>query len=171
MKIQGHSTNAMRYFTTKYFSAICKSPEWWHKSFAKNQHFQFFSVEKASPGEEMNSSAMWLLSIILKDSLHLAAKIFFFLQQRSMMIYLSSHYNVRTKFSQSQHILQSWYGSWEVENFHSIIKIRDSQEHYLQSACWTVLYLQEAAAELGSWSLNCSTSLLLKIRWPEMVRK
>lgn len=72
---KGHSANAMHYFTTKYFSAMCKSLERWHKSpaHAKNHHFQFFSVEKASPGEEMWSSAIWLLSTILKYSLHLAA--------------------------------------------------------------------------------------------------
>lgn len=61
---------------------------------------------------------------------------------------------LRTKFSQSQHVLQRWYRGWKVENFHSIIKIRDSQEHYLQPVCWTVLHLQEAVAELDSWSLN-----------------
>lgn len=155
MKIQGHSTNAMHYFTTKYFSAICKSPEWWHKSLAKNHHFQFFSVEKAPPGEEMNSSAMWLPSTILKDSLHLAAKIYFFSCNKGARWSICPvTTTLRTKFSQSQHVLQRWYGSWEVENFHSIIKIGESQEHYLQSACWTVLYLQEAAAELGSGSLN-----------------
>lgn len=70
-----HSANAMHYFTTKYFSAMCKSLERWHEppAHAKNHHFQFFSVEKASPSEEMRSSAMWFLSTILKYSLHLAA--------------------------------------------------------------------------------------------------
>lgn len=36
----------------------------------------------------------------------------------------------------------------------SIIKIRDFQQHCWQFVCWTVSHLQEAVAELDSWSLN-----------------
>lgn len=138
---KGHSTNTMHYFTTKYFSTACKSPKWWHKSlaYAKKPPLSVFSVEKALPGEEMKSWAVWLLHTILKDSLHLAASskttIIFFLVTKKYVIYLYSHYYIKPKFSQSQHLLRKCYSSWEAENFHCIIKIRDSQEFYLQSTC------------------------------------
>lgn len=69
------------------------------------------------------------------------------------MICLASHYTTRTKFSQSQHVLQRWHSS-KVEIFRSIIKIRDSKEYYLQTVCCTVLHLQEGVTGFDVLSLK-----------------
>lgn len=151
---KGPSTNAMHYFPTQYLSALCTSPEWWHKPLAP----PLCNV--------VTKSTVW------QDSLHLEASI-----KDQEHLFFSGNKEVWWSICPVTTALEANF-----PNHAMLCKVGTAAEKLTTSipslksdTVWNLCAEPHCISrkQWQNWtagpSTSCSTPMLLKTRWPETV--